>query len=61
MKVTAQIQTKSSVTTITYETSFWIPVLGMSITDKHLILSIETLSEIILSAAIKKLKAIKMI
>ena len=36
-------------------TSFWIPALGLSIADKHLILSIETLPDKIMNAAIKKL------
>ena len=36
-------------------TSFWIPALGLSIADKHLILSTETLPDKIMNAAIKKL------
>ena len=35
--------------------SFWIPALGLSIADKRLILSSETLSDKIMNAAIKKL------
>ena len=37
------------------QTSFWIPTLGLSITDKHLILSSETLPDIIMNAANKML------
>ena len=37
------------------QTSFWIPALGLPIADKHLILSSETLPDIVMNAAIKKL------
>ena len=37
------------------QTTFWIPALGLSIADKHLILSSETLPDIIMNAAVKKL------
>ena len=44
--------------TISSQTSFWNSALGLSIADKHLILSGETLPNIILKAAIKKLNAL---
>ena len=37
------------------QTSFWIPVVGLSIADKHLILNTDTLPDKIMNAAIKKL------
>ena len=37
------------------QTSIWIPALGLSIADKHLILSSETLPDKFMNAAIKKL------
>ena len=37
------------------QTSFWIPAIGLSIADKHFILSSETLPDKIMNAAIKKL------
>ena len=37
------------------QTSFWIPVLVLSIADKHLILSSETLPDLIMNTAIIKL------
>ena len=40
---------------ISSQTSFWIPALRLSIADKHLILSSETLPDIVMNAAIKKL------
>ena len=40
---------------ISSQTSFWIPALGLSIADKDLILSSETLPHIVMNAAIKKL------
>ena len=40
---------------ISSQTSFWIPALGLSIADKDLILSSETLPDIVMNAAIKKL------
>ena len=36
------------------QTSFWIPALGLSIANKHLILSSETLPDKIMNDAIKK-------
>ena len=40
---------------ISSQTFFWIPALGLSVTDKHLILSSKILPDIIMKAAIKKL------
>ena len=37
------------------QTSIWIPALGLSMADKHLILSSETLPDKFMNAAIKKL------
>ena len=37
------------------QTTFWIPALGLSIADKHLILSSETLPDIIMNADTIKL------
>ena len=37
------------------QTFFWIPVFGLSIADKDLILNTDTLPDKIMNAAIKKL------